>query len=126
MTEWKEVEKSAGGHGGGGRAPSIDRVSVYHAGATGACKFNRVYLSFSSNLVTADRADVLTDGNGRLAVRFSANGRLKVNKRQSRGRMSVVSLRKAAAQLFPRHVSGSIPWTREGDLIVIDTRKFNG
>lgn len=107
MTNWQPVPSLT--------AQAHDTVAIRHY------DLGRRALHVSANLCTGPRATVLTDGNGKLAVRFGEHEAVSVQRLSCMGR---IPLRKLADGMIPSNVSGPVPWHYEDGMVVIDTAQL--
>lgn len=119
MPTWIEVQEKHGGGAARGRKPLTNKVR--YRPPEGGRRNGEIFVSHDLIPDGATHAAVLTDGNGRLAVKIGSTGSHKVT--FGRGLMGKFAVRRTVADFLPNKPT-DISFTREGDLIVIDTAQF--
>lgn len=115
---WTKITNSRGM----GIARASRDVPAVMRGRTGA---KAAYLVMPSHLVSAARANIYSDGNGKLAYSFDDRGEYKVNLFSRNSKSVKLSV--------PYNLSDRIPYgttdavlTRDSDMWVLDLSQFDG
>lgn len=114
---WKKLTKGSGLNRAGKEARKTPAVSRSRSGAKIAS------LILPSGFVTAARADIYSDGNGKIAYAFSERGEYSVYTPTAKAKTLRVSIPKSVAGHIPYGTTDAV-LTADGDMWVLDVSQF--
>lgn len=113
---WTKIKKATGT--GNKRAPrDVPAVSRARTGSKNAV------LVLPAPMVTAERCDIYSDGNGKLAFAQGRKGEYRVFKPSPNAACRAVSIPATMAHRIPYGTTDAV-LTRDGDMLVLDLNQF--
>ena len=116
---WTKITKSSNRRSFGRAAREVPAVMRARTGAKRAC------LVMPSHLVSAARANIYSDGNGKLAYSFDDRGEYNVHLSSRNSKSFRLSVPYNLYDRIPYGTTDAV-LTRDGDMWVLDLSQFDG